>query len=108
MPCLDDFAESLIQEQDKLVQMGVLQTSKNLALLMKNSNNAQARGKHKGKETKNIDSRPKENKRYSDGASGSKKKKKFEKAKCPYCMRGFHLESQCMKKTIDQLTKLLE
>ena len=23
-------------------------------------------------------------------------------------MRGFHVESQCMKKTIDQLSKLLE
>ena len=29
MPSLDAFVESLIQEQDKLVQMGVIQTSKN-------------------------------------------------------------------------------
>ena len=34
MPSLDDFVESLIQEQDKLVQMGVIQTSKNQALLV--------------------------------------------------------------------------
>ena len=61
MPSLDAFVESLIQEQDKLVQMGVIQTSKNQALLMIESNNAQARGKHKGKETKNTDSNPKEN-----------------------------------------------
>ena len=58
MPSLDDFVESLIQEQDKLVQMGVIQTSKNQELLMSDSNNVQARGKHKGKETKNIDSNP--------------------------------------------------
>ena len=32
MPSLYDFDESLIQEQDKLVQMGVIQTSKNQAL----------------------------------------------------------------------------
>ena len=32
IPSLDAFVESLIQEQDKLVQMGVLQTSKNLEL----------------------------------------------------------------------------
>ena len=86
--------------------MGVIQTSKNQALLRTESNNVQARGKHKGKDPKASDSKPKENQRSSDGASGSKRKKKFEKTKCPYCMRGFHPESQCMKKTIDQLSTL--
>ena len=105
---LDAFAKYLIQEQDKLVQMGVIQTSKNQALLLANSNNAQERWKHKGKETKNTDLKPKENQQSSGGASGSKKKKKFEKTKCPYCMRGFHPKIQCMKKTIDQLSSLLE
>ena len=60
IPSLDAFVESLLQELDKLVQMGVLQTSKNLALLVIDSNNVKERGKHKGKETKNIDSKPKE------------------------------------------------
>ena len=73
--------------------MGVIQTSKNQALLVTDSNNAQERGKQKGKETKNIDSNPKDNYQYFSGASGSKKKKKFEKTKCTYCIRGFHLES---------------
>ena len=81
---LDDFVESLIQEKDKLVQMGVIQTSKNQALFVGDSNNAQARGKHKGKETKNIDSKTKENQKSFDGASGSKKKNKFKKTRCPY------------------------
>ena len=58
MPSLDDFVESLIQEQDKLVQMGVIQTSKNQALLMTESNNVQARGRHKGKDPKAIDLKP--------------------------------------------------
>ena len=92
MPSLNAFVESLIQEKDKLVQMGVIQTSKNQALSVGDSNDAQARGKHKGKETKNIDSKPKENQISFDGASGSKKKKKFKKTRCPYCMRVFHLE----------------
>ena len=108
MPSLDAFVESLIQEQDKLVQMGVIQTSKNQALFVGDSNNAHERGKHKGKETKNIDSKPKDNKISFDLALGSKKKKKFEKTRCPYCMRGFHLESQCMKKTINQLSTLVK
>ena len=76
--------------------------------MVRDSNNEQERGKHKGKETKKIDSKPKEKQESSDGALGSKKKKKFEKTKCPYCMRGFHPESHCMKKTIDQLSTLLE
>ena len=38
MPSLDAFVESLIQEQDKLVQMGVIQTSKNQALFMTDLN----------------------------------------------------------------------
>ena len=88
--------------------MGAIQTSKNQALLMIESNNVQARGKHKGKEPKTTDTKPKGNQRSFDGALGSKKKKKFEKTKCPYCMRGFHPEGQCMKKKIDQLSTLLE
>ena len=98
IPCLDAFVESLIQEKDKLVQMGVLQTSKNLALLVTDSNNVQVRGKDKGKEDQQS----------SNGASGSKKNKKFEKTRCPRCMRGFHPENQCMKKTIEQLSTFLE
>ena len=65
--------------------------------MMSDSTNAQAKGKHKGKDPKAIDSKLKENQRSSERASGSIK----EKTKCPYCMRGFHLESQCMKNTIE-------
>ena len=75
---------------------------------MTDSNNVQERRKHKGKETKNIDSKPKENQESSDGASGSIKKNKFEKTKCPYYMRGFHPDSQCMKNKINQISTLLE
>ena len=73
MPSLDGFFESLIQEQDKLVQIGVLQTSKNQALLMSDSTNVQAKWKHKGKEPKASDLNPKENQKYFIRASGSKK-----------------------------------
>ena len=51
--------------------MGVIQSSKDQALLVTDSTKAQAKGRPKGKE-------PKENhKTTSEGASGSKKKKKF-------------------------------
>ena len=53
---------------------------------------------------------PKEKHSPFDGASGSKKNKnkKFGKAQCSYCMRGFHPESHCMKRTIDKMEKILE
>ena len=79
MSSLDSFIDSLIQKKDKLVQMGVIQTSKNQALLMTYSNNAQARGKKKGKETKNTNLKPKEYQESFDGPSGSRK----NKTKCP-------------------------
>ena len=74
IPSLYGFVDSLIQEKDKLVQMGVLQTSKNQALLMSDSTNAKDKGKHKGKEPKASDLKPKENKNSSEGASVSKKR----------------------------------
>ena len=61
MPSLDAFTESLIQEKDKLVQMGVIQTCKNQYLLMLDTNNAQYSGKHKEKDPKATDSKPKDN-----------------------------------------------
>ena len=110
MPSLDALTESLIQEQDKLIQMGVLNASKNKALLSRDSRNVQEKGKQRGKENKNVDSKTKEKHNPSNGASGSKKNKnnKFEKAQLSYCMRGFHPKSHCMKNTFDQMEKLLE
>ena len=81
-----------------MVHMGVIQTSKNQALLVIDSTKVQAKGKSEGKEPKAADSKPKENQKTYEGASGCKNKKKFEKKMCPYCMRGFHLEDSCMKK----------
>ena len=74
------------------------------------SKNSNAKGKQKGKDKKNPESNPKEKPNPLDGVSGSKKdkQKKGEKNKCPYCKRGYHLESSCRKKTIDQMAKLLE
>ena len=54
--------------------MGVIMTSKDQALLVKNSNKAQAKGKSKQKEPKAVDSKPKKNQKTYEGASGSKKK----------------------------------
>ena len=63
-----------------------------------------------GKGNKNFDWKSKEKHNPSNGALGSKKNKnkKLEKAKCSFFMRGFHPKSQCMNKTIDQMSNILE
>ena len=83
--------------------MAVLQTSKSQALLVTDSTNVKDKGRNKGEETKFFDSKPRENQNYSAGASISRK----ENTRCSYCMRGFHPEIQCMKKTLDQLKNVL-
>ena len=54
--------------------------------------------------------KPKDRHNLSEGTPGSKKDKhnKFDKANCSYYKRGNHLEYLCMKKTIDQMSRLLE
>ena len=49
-------------------------------------------------------------KELSNEPSGSRRRKKNGKGKilCSYCGRGFHPESSCMRKTIDQMALLLE
>ena len=93
IPSLDSFSESLIKEQEKLIRMGVIKTSKDQDLLVTDSSKAQEKEKSKKKESKSADS----NQKTSERASGSKRKNK----KCPYCMRGFHPEDSCMKKTLN-------
>ena len=107
LPSLDSFSESLIKEQDKLFQMGFIQTSKDQDLLVTDSPKAQSKGKSKKRDPKAADSKPKPNQQYSEGASGSKKKK-FEKKLCPYCEKGYHLEEHCMRKKIDEMFALLK
>ena len=73
--------QSLIQEKDKLIQMGILNSSKNQALLARDSVSAQDKGEKKGKDNTSVDSNSKEKHNPSDGASGSNNNKnmKFEK-----------------------------
>ena len=107
LPSLDSFFESLIKEQDKLIRIGVIQTSKDQDLLVIDSSKAQEKGKSKKREPKEADSKPKQNQQAFEGASGSKKRK-FGKRLCPYCENGFHLEDRCMRKKLDEMSSLLK
>ena len=82
LPSLDSFSESLIKKQYKLIRMGVIQTSKDQALLVTDSSKAQEKGKSKKKDPKTAGSKPKPNQQASERAFGSKKKK-FGKTLCP-------------------------
>ena len=80
------------------MQMGVIKSFEDQYFLVTNSSKVQEKGKSKKKEPKATDS----NQQTFERASDSKRKKK----KCPYCMRGFHPEDSCMKKTLDQMKAL--
>ena len=94
--------------QDKLMRIGVIKTSKDQSLLVSDSSKVQAKGKSKKKEPKVADSKHKPNQQTFEGASGFKKKKKFEKKLCPYCEKRYHLEDHCMRKELDEMTTLLK
>ena len=65
----------------------------------------QAKGKSKKKDPKVADLNPKSNEQSSEGGSGYKKKK-FEKKLCRYCEKGYHLEENCMRKQLDEMSSL--
>ena len=92
MPSLDAFIESLIQEKDKLIQMGALRASPNQALLASETRNAQARSTQKGKEKINTEFEPKDEFDPSNEASGSRRDKhqRYDKGKCSYFKKGNH------------------
>ena len=91
MPSLASFMESLNQEQDKLVQMGTIKTSKDQSLAAGVSN--ASKGKKKAKDSKQAEKKKHDRPRIPDRGSNPCKdmdKKGKEKTKCTYCHRGWH------------------
>ena len=107
LPSLDSFSESLIKDKNKLIRMGVIQTSKDQSLLVIDSSKVQEKGKSRKKEPKVADSKHKPNQQAFEGASGSKKKK-FEKKLCLYCEKGYHIEENWMRKQLYEMSSLLK
>ena len=98
MPTLDAFIQSLISENDKLIQMGIIRSPKDLALVARGDKVVNERGKQRDESEQ------------SKEPSGSKRSKKNGKGKvlCPYCGRGFHSESSCMRRQLDEMALLLK
>ena len=82
--------------------MGIIQSSKDQALVAGGPKVANEKGKQK-------DESPIE-KEQSKEPSGSKRSKNNGKGKtlCSYCGRGFHPESSCMRRTIDEMALILK
>ena len=93
-----------------MIQMGSLKTSKNQAVLAKETVNAQEKRKQKGKDKRDTEFKPKEEIDPSDGILDSKKDThhRFDKEKCSYCKKVNHIEKGCMRKTIDHMSRILE
>ena len=91
MPTLNAFIQSLIFENDKLIQMGIIRSSKDQSLVARGDKVVNDKGKQRDESLVK--------KEQSKEPSGSKRSKKNGKGKvlfC-YCGRGFHLESSCMR-----------
>ena len=103
MPSRENFMESLTQEQEKLVQMGSINTKDQaLAVGVLNS----AKEKPKSKNSKFRDNKKSEKPKSNEGATNppkEKEKKGKEKAKGSYFHKGWHLEIPCMKNTIETI-----
>ena len=109
MPKLAEFMESLTQEHDKLVMMGIIKPSKYQALV---AGDSRVDSKSK-KKAKNPPDQKRDKNKSQEEPQGSKKnfqkkKNKGEMRKCAYCSKGYHPKSSFMKNKIYMLTQLLE
>ena len=88
MPYLNSFLDSLTNEKDKLIHMGVLNSSKgnDHALLVQGNKNVKSKQivKKPKSEIEDDSSKP------TDEDSVKKGKKKGSTSKCSYCINGFH------------------
>ena len=103
MPSLEDFIESLTQEQTKLINMGTIKGPRVHTLTLHDG--SQKYQKYKWK----AHAHPKKEgytKPFTD-ASGYKGEKGRKGEKCTYCHKGFHSEYTCMKKQIDLMSQIL-
>lgn len=110
MPSLSQFIEALTHEQYKLIQMGIIKGPEAHALVVHDGIGSQhPKSKSKGKGKVHTESKKEGNSKPFDDSSGSKGgKRKKGKSKFGYCNYDNHLESSCMKKTIDLMAKALQ
>jgi hypothetical protein len=107
MPYLEDFIESLTQEQTKLINMGQIKVPKVHAHTMQDGSHKYQKYKYKDKRKAHAHMKKEGYKKPFTDASGSKGEKGRKGEKCTYCHKGFHSESACMQKKIDLMSQIL-
>jgi hypothetical protein len=108
MPSLEDFIESLTQEQTKLINMGTIKVPRAHALTMHDGSHKYQKSKYKYKWKSHAHLKKEGYTKPFTDASGSKGEKGRKGEKCTYCHKGFHSESTCMKKKIDLMSQILQ
>jgi hypothetical protein len=109
MPSLEEFIESLTQEQSKLINMGKIKGPKAHALIVQDGSGHQYQ-KSKDKYKRKAHANPKKegySKPFND-ASKSKGGKGRKEEKCSYYHKRFHPESTCMQKHIYLMNQILQ
>jgi hypothetical protein len=107
MPSLEDFIESLTQDQTKLINMGKIKGPKVHALTVQDTNHQYQKSKDKEKRKSHAYPKKEGYTKPFTNPSGSKGGKGRKGEKCMYCHKGFQLESAWMKKKIDLMYKIL-
>jgi hypothetical protein len=101
-PSLENFCDALIREQDKLVQLGVINTAgtSNKALVVhqkdKPKNPKKQHPRHNNKQYKGP--KPTQTTFAPNGDKGEKYKNKNTNRHCNFCDKDGHDESKCFKK----------
>jgi hypothetical protein len=107
MPSLEDFIESLTQEQTKLINMGVIKGPRAHALTMHDGSHKYQKYKDKDKWKDHAHMKKEGYTKPFTDASRSKGEKGRKGEKCTYCHKGFHSESTCIQKKIDLMSQIL-
>jgi hypothetical protein len=93
MPSLEEFIESLTQEQTKIINMGTIKGPRVHALTVHDGNHKYHKSKDKDKQKSHAHPKKEGYTKPFTDASGSKGEKGRKGEKCTYYHKGFHSES---------------
>jgi hypothetical protein len=108
MPSLEDFIESLTQEQTKLINMGTIKGPRVHALIVHDGRHKYQKSKYKYKWKSHAHPKKEGYTKTFTDVFGSKGEKGIKGEKCTYCHKKFHLKSTCMQKQLDMMSQILQ
>jgi hypothetical protein len=108
MPSLEEFIESLTQEQTKLINMGTIKGPRAHALTVHDGSHKYQKSKDKYKWKAHAHTKKEGYTKPFTDASRSKGEKGRKGEKCTYYHKEFHSEYACMQKQIDMISQILQ